>query len=81
MKLPKLNLNLSKLKEKIPQLTKTQWILALAVAVFLLLDITAGIILLANKNKSAVRIVYDSGTTSRLYALDSAASKIGRAHV
>lgn len=73
MKLPKLNLKLPKLK--LPQMTKTQWILSIAVAVFLLLDITAGIILLANKNKSAVRIVYGNQTMTRLYALDSAASK------
>jgi hypothetical protein len=75
MKLPKLNLNLSNLKAKLPKLSKNQCILVAAVTIFLLLDITAGIILLANKNKSAVRIVYDSNTTSRLYALDSAASK------
>lgn len=73
MKLPKLNLKLPKLK--LPQMTKTQWILSIAVAIFLLLDINAGIILLANKNKSAVRIVYGNQAMTRLYALDSAASK------
>lgn len=73
MKLPKLNLKLSKIK--LPQMTKNQWILSIAVAVFLLLDIIAGIILLANKNKSAVRIVNGNQAMSRLYALDSAASK------
>ena len=73
MKLPKLNLKLFKIK--LPQMTKSQWILSIAVAVFLLLDITAGIILLANKNKSAVRIVSGDQAMTRLYALDSAASK------
>lgn len=73
MKLPKLNLKLSKIK--LPQMTKNQWILSIAVAVFLLLDIIAGIVLLANKNKSAVRIVNGNQAMSRLYALDSAASK------
>ena len=75
MKLPKFNLKLPKLNVKIPQLTKTQWILSIAVILFLLMDITAGIILLANKNKSAVRIVYGNEAMSRLYALDSGASK------
>ena len=75
MKLPKFNLKLQKLNVKIPQLTKTQWILSIAVILFLLMDITAGIILLANKNKSAVRIVYGNEAMSRLYALDSGASK------
>ena len=75
MKLPKLNLKLPKLNVKLPQMTKTQWILSIAVTVFLLLDITAGIILLVNKNKSAVRIVYGNEAMTRLYALDSAASK------
>ena len=73
MKLPKLNLKLSKIK--LPQMTKNQWILSIAVAIFLLLDIIAGIVLLANKNKSAVRIVNGNQAMSRLYALDSAASK------
>ena len=75
MKLPKFNLKLPKFNVKIPQLTKTQWILSIAVILFLLMDITAGIILLANKNKSAVRIVYGNEAMSRLYALDSGASK------
>ncbi len=56
-------------------MTRTQWILSIAVTVFLLLDITAGIILLANKNKSAVRLVCGDSEMTRLYALDSAASK------
>ena len=75
MKLPKLNLKLPKLNIKLPQLTKSQWILSIAVIVFLVLDIVAGIILLANKNKSAVRIVYGNQAMTRLYALDSGASK------
>lgn len=75
MKLPKLNLKLIKQNIKLPKLTKSQWILSIAVSVFLLLDIIAGIILLANKNKSAVRIVYGNQAMTRLYALDSAASK------
>ena len=75
MKTPKLNLKLPKLKAKLPQLTKSQWILVSAVALFLLLDIVAGIILLANKNKSAVRLVNAEGELTRLYALDSAAAK------
>ncbi len=75
MKLPKLNLKLQKPNIKLPELTKSQWILSIAVTVFLLLDIIAGIILLANKNKSAVRIVCGNQEMSRLYALDSAASK------
>lgn len=75
MKLPKFNLKLPMLNVKIPQLTRTQWILSIAVILFLLMDITAGIILLANKNKSAVRIVYGNEAMSRLYALDSGASK------
>ena len=75
MKLPKLNLKLQKPNIKLPELTKSQWILSIAVSVFLLLDIIAGIILLANKNKSAVRIVCGNQAMTRLYALDSAASK------
>ena len=75
MKLPKLNLKLQKPNIKLPELSKSQWILSIAVTVFLLLDIIAGIILLANKNKSAVRIVCGNQEMSRLYALDSAASK------
>jgi len=75
MKLPKLNLKLQKPNIKLPELTKSQWILSVAVSVFLLLDIIAGIILLANKNKSAVRIVCGNQAMTRLYALDSAASK------
>ena len=49
--------------------------LSIAVVIFLLLDITAGIILLVNKDKSAVRLVNGNGNMTRLYALDSAASK------
>ena len=75
MKLPKLNLKLIKQNIKLPKLTKSQWILSIAVSVFLLLDIIAGIILIANKNKSAVRIVCGNQAMTRLYALDSAASK------
>ena len=73
MKLPKLNLKLQKIK--LPQLTKSQLVLSIVVIVFLLLDLAAGIVLLANKNKSAVRIVYNDGSLSRLYALDSASAK------
>ena len=75
MKFPKLNLKLPKLNIKLPELTKTQKLLSLAITLFLLLDIVAGIILLANKNKSAVRLVNSNGQMSRLYALDSAAAK------
>ena len=75
MKFPKLNLKLPKLNIKLPELTKTQKLLTLAITLFLLLDIVAGIILLANKNKSAVRLVNSNGQMSRLYALDSAAAK------
>ena len=74
MKLPKLNLKLLK-NFKLPEMTKTQWILSIAIVVFLCLDLAAGIVLLANKNKSAVRLVSAGGEMSRLYALDSAASK------
>ena len=72
MKLPKLKMKLLELP-KIPEMTGTQKILSAAVALFLILDITAGIILLANKNKSAVKLV--CGEMSSLYALDSAATK------
>ena len=75
MKFPKLNLKLPKLNIKLPELTKTQKLLSLAITLFLLLDIVAGIILIANKNKSAVRLVNSNGQMSRLYALDSAAAK------
>ena len=71
MKTSKLNLKLPDIKAKLPKLTKTKWILIAAVTLFLLLDIVAGIILLANKNKSAVRLVNAEGQLSRLYALDS----------
>ena len=54
---------------------KSQLILSIIVIVFLLMDLTAGIVLLVNKNKSAVRIVYSSDEISRLQALDSAATK------
>jgi len=73
MKLPKLSLKLQNIKW--PQMTKSQLVLSIVVIVFLLLDLVAGIVLLANKNKSAVRIVYNTGDMSRLYALDSAATK------
>lgn len=73
MKLPRVNLKLQNIKW--PQMTKSQLILSIMVIVFLLMDLTAGIVLLVNKNKSAVRIVYSSDEISRLYALDSAATK------
>lgn len=73
MKLPRVNLKLQNIKW--PQMTKSQLILSIIVIVFLLMDFTAGIVLLVNKNKSAVRIVYSSDEISRLYALDSAATK------
>ena len=73
MKLPRVNLKLQNIKW--PQMTKSQLILSIIVIVFLLIDLTAGIVLLVNKNKSAVRIVYSSDEISRLYALDSAATK------
>lgn len=73
MKLPRVNLKLQNIKW--PQMTKSQLILSIIVIVFLLMDLTAGIVLLVNKNKSAVRIVYSSDEMSRLYALDSAATK------
>jgi len=68
MKLPKFDF-------KFQNLSKTQKLLVAAVALFLVLDITAGIILIANKNKSAVTIVGPNSELSSLYALDSAASK------
>lgn len=64
MKLPKLS-----------SLTRTQKVLAGAVALFIVLDIFAGIILLVNKNKSAVKLVCSSEKATPLYALDSAATK------
>ena len=73
MKLPRVNLKLQNIKW--PQMKKSQLILSIIVIVFLLMDLTAGIVLLVNKNKSAVRIVYSSDEISRLYALDSAATK------
>lgn len=75
MKLPKFELKKPELSKfiKLPAMTKTQKILAFAVIVFLFLDIVAGIILLVNKNKSAVKLV--CAEKSSLYALDSAASK------
>lgn len=73
MKLPRVNLKLQNIKW--PQMTKSQLILSIIVIVFLLMDLTAGIVLLVNKNKSTVRIVYSSDEISRLYALDSAATK------
>ena len=71
MKVPKLNLKFPKL----PALTKSQKILVTAVALFLILDIAAGIIILVNKNKSAVRIISSTGQVTSLYSLDSAATK------
>ncbi len=75
MKLPKFDLKLQKLPivKKLSEMTKTQKILSFAVLLFLFLDIVAGIILIVNKNKSAVKLVY--GNMTPLYALDSAASK------
>ena len=73
MKLPRVNLKLQNIKW--PQMTKSQLILSIIVIVFLLMYLTALIVLLANKNKSAVLIVYSSDEISRLYALDSAATK------
>ena len=75
MKMSDLNLKTLKQNIKLPEMTKRQWILSIAVTIFLLLDIIAGIILIANKNKSAVRLVFGDSQMSRLYALDSAASK------
>ena len=75
MKLPKLNLKLPKFNITLPEMTKTQKLLSVVIALFLLLDITAGIVLLVNKNKSAVRLVCGSENATRLFALDSAASK------
>ena len=72
MKLPKFSLIIQKIKD----LTKTQKILVVFIAVVLLADIFVGIYILANKNQSAVKIT-SIGTDKvyRLYALDSAASK------
>lgn len=73
MKLPELT---KKLKlDKFSSLNKTQKILVITVVIFLLLDIAAGIILLVNKNKSAVKILSSTGEMTSLYALDSAAAK------
>ena len=76
MKLPKLDLKLPKINLKFPKLTKTQKLLSAAVAIFLILDIVAGIVLIVNKNKSAVKLVNTiDGKFTSLYALDSAATK------
>ncbi len=73
MKLPELT---KKLKlDKLSSLSKSQKILVAAVVIFLILDIAAGIILIANKNKSAVHILGPRGEMTSLYALDSAASR------
>ena len=73
MKLPDLT---KKLKlDKLSSLSKSQKILVAAVVIFLILDIAAGIVLIANKNKSAVHILGPRGEMTSLYALDSAASK------
>ena len=73
MKLPELT---KKLKlDKLSSLSKSQKILVAAVVIFLILDIAAGIVLIANKNKSAVHILGPRGEMTSLYALDSAASK------
>ena len=69
MKLPKLNL-------KMPDLSKSQKILASAVLVFVLLDIIAGIILFANRHKSPVKLTsIFSDDAVAFYALDKSASK------
>ena len=73
MKLPKLNLKILSKLPKLPVMTKTQKLLVTAIVIFLTLDIVAGVVLLVNKNKSAVKLVYDE--TTPLYALDSAATK------
>ena len=73
MKLPELT---KKLKlDKLSSLSKSQKILVAAVVIFLILDIAAGIVLIANKNKSAVHILGPRGEMTSLYALDSAAAK------
>ena len=54
-------------------LTKSQKLLSFFVIILLVLDILAGIILLANKNKSSVKLL--CGDKTSLFALDSAASK------
>ena len=75
MNLPKLNLKLPEFKW-FSGLNKNQKILAILVLLILIADIVAGGILIANKNKSAVRIVsYNDEKATPLYALDSAASK------
>ena len=68
MKLPKFDF-------KLQNLSKTQKTLVAAIVIFLILDITAGIILIVNRNKSAVKLVGTNKKMTSLYALDSAASK------
>ncbi len=72
MKLPKFSLNI----EKIKNLTKTQKILAVLVTLVFLADISVGVFLIANKNRSTVKITsLEQKETDRLYALTSAAAK------
>lgn len=74
MKLPKLNLNIPVI-QKFKGLTRIQKLLVSAVILFLLLDVAAGIILIANKDKSAVKIMNYTGEMTSLRALNSAAAK------
>ena len=75
MKLPKLNLKLPEFKW-FSGLNKNQKIIAVAVALVLIADIVAGIFLISNKNKSAVKLVsFGDDKPLALYAIDSAASK------
>ena len=69
-------MKLPDLKVKFSSLTKSQKLLAAAVCLVIILDIAAGIILLATKHKSAVHLASLGSTDSTsLYALDSAATK------
>ena len=69
-------MKLPDLKQKLSKLTKTQKILAAAVCLVILLDITAGIVLVATKHKSAVHLAcIGSEESVSLYSLDSAATK------
>ena len=69
-------MKLPDLKQKFSTLTKTQKILAAAVCLVILLDITAGIVLVATKHKSAVHLAcIGTEESASLYSLDTAATK------
>ncbi|MBP5519361.1 MAG: hypothetical protein J6X84_02120 [Treponema sp.] len=74
MNMQKLTQSISNSSFKVKGMSKSHKFLVAIVAVFLMLDVIAATVLLLNKSKSAVRLVFGNQLSS-LFALDSAAQK------